>query len=428
MAENKPDLSERATPSFLTGLYLFANAVSDCCVVVDGTDCVTRKAETVYAAHDLCSTLLDCRGNSRVLHTGAHAREILRGSSDAVSAAAGSLRFRPDTGVILVSSLPVMTMTGRDYSRVVLDLKAAGGAGVVDVSANSIDLDFLDGYALALRRIALEMPLKRSRGSRRKVGIVGYFMDRNEGDHRGNLEELSRLLSHLGIEVVSVWLCGGKYAGLGRIEEAGVIVGLPYGTEAARIVAGKTGAEILELGLPLGFSATAAWLKKIGAACGVSEGRISAFIGAELSNAYKLSRMAVGSLLAGRRVCFTGDPYLAEAFCGFAAELGMLVRGLFLSCSKRNAEAVSNRFSDKVRLADFRLGEYAGLISGLFSSNDCELLVSNSIGRRSVVRRFPGVEFGFPSYRHHSLAAFPFLGFSGAVNLIERCFNAARGL
>lgn len=427
MAENKPDLGERVTPSFLTGLYLFANAVSDCRVVVDGTDCVTRKAEMLYASHDLASTLLDCRGNSRVLHTSAHAREILRGSSAAMLAAAGTLRARADVGLVLLSSLPVMSMTGRDYARVAAEA-APGAARLVDVSANALDLDFLDGYALALKRTALDMPLKRARGSRKKVGVVGYFMDRNEGDHRGNLAELARLAARLGLELVSVWPGGGKYADLARIEEAGVIVSMPYGAEAARILAKKTGARLIEPGLPLGFAASAAWLKQVGAACGVPEKKISAVIAEELAASHALARMAVGSLLAGRRVCFTGDPHLAAAFCGFAEELGMLVGGLFLSCSKANAQALKGRLPGKPLLADFRLGEYADVLLGLFGSNSCELLVANSLGRRSVAGGLPGVEFGFPSYRHHVLAAAPFLGFKGAVNLVERLFNAARGL
>jgi len=243
MAKNRvniPDNDRRASPSFLMGLYLAVNAVSDAYAVVDGTDCVVRKAECIYAAHDLFSTLLDCRGDSRVLHTCAHAREILAGDSSAMEQKARDLCGR--AGVVLLSSLPVMAMTGRDYGKVAGLLRGQSRTRVVNVSTNALDCDYLDGYALALEKIAEDMVLKKGAGKRKKIALVGHFMDRTEGDHLGNIAELGRLLSGLGLELVSTWPDGRAYSGLKGVERASVIVSLPYARAAAAILARKTGA------------------------------------------------------------------------------------------------------------------------------------------------------------------------------------------
>jgi len=418
------DNGEKAAPSFLTGLYLAVNAVSDAYLVVDGTDCVVRKAECVYASHDLFSTLLDCRGAGRVLHTGAHMKEILSGDSSGMELKVRALRGR--AGVVLVSSLPVMAMTGRDYNKLAGGLNGQAGARVVNVSGNSMDRDFLDGYSLAFEKIAEDMALKKGRGKPKKIALAGNFMDRIEGDHTGNLAELRRMLSLLGIELVCAWPDGGGYSGLKKIERASVIVSLPYAREAAEILARKTGAALLPLGIPLGFGGSAAWLLAVAEAAGVPGKTVSAVLGRELASSHGLARMAVGGGLAGKRVCFTGDPYLGEAFCAFAGELGMTVAGVCLSCAGGKWAEAENIFYGRLVLRDFRARTYSDAVAGLFAKGGCDLLVSNTIGRRAELLRLPGLDFGFPSYRYHALLPAPFMGFRGGVNLVERLFNASR--
>lgn len=429
MAEKKADIvdnGEKAAPSFLTGLYIAVNAVSDAYAVVDGTDCVVRKAECLYASHDLFSTLLDCRGAGRVLHTGAHAKEILAGDSSGMELTVRELCGR--AGVILLSSLPVMAMTGRDYNKLAGIFRGQSRTRVVNASVNSIDCDFLDGYSLALEKIAEDIALKKGAGKRKKIALVGHLMDRTEGDHTGNLRELGRMLSLLGIELVCAWPDGREYSRLKKIERASVIVALPYARGAAAILARKTGAALLPLGIPLGLGSSAAWLRAVAEASGVSPKTASAVLGRELASAHSLARMAVGGGLAGKKICFTGDPYLGEAVCAFAGELGMAVAGVCLSCAGGKWAEVEKVFPGRLILRDFRDREYSDAVRNLFARGDCDLLISNSIGRRSGLRSLPGLDFGFPSYRYHALLSAPFLGFKGAVNLIERWFNAGRSV
>jgi nitrogenase molybdenum-iron protein alpha/beta subunit len=298
----------------------------------------------------------------------------------------------------------------------------------VNVSANPLDCDFLDGYGLALEKIAEDMVLKKGAGERKKIALVGHLMDRTEGDHAGNLLELARLLSLLGIELVCAWPDGREYLGLKKIEKASVIVSLPYARKAAAILARKTGAALLPLGIPLGLGGSAVWLRDAAEACGVSGKTASAVLGRELAEAHCLARMAVGGGLAGKKIWFTGDPYLGEAVCAFACELGMGVAGVCLSCAGGKWGEAEKIFPGRPILRDFRVREYSNAVQNLFSRGDCDLLISNSIGRRSGLLKLAGLDFGFPSYRYHALLSAPFLGFKGAVNLIERWFNAARSV
>ncbi|MDA8242890.1 MAG: hypothetical protein M0025_02080 [Elusimicrobia bacterium] len=427
MAEKRteaPDRGESCTPSFLTGLYLAVNAVSDAYAVVDGTDCVTRKAECVHGSHDLFSTLLDCRGDGRVLHTRSHSGEIIAGDSSGAEALAGALCGR--AGAVLLSSLPVMTLTGRDYGKLAASLTGRKGTRVVSVAANALDLDYLDGYALALERLAADIPLREGAGRRGRAAVVGHFMDRNEGDQTGNIAELRRMLALAGVELVCAWPGGGDHASLKNAEKAGLIISLPYARGAAATLARRTGAKLLELELPLGLAASAAWLKAAACAAGTPAAKADALIAAELSAAHSPARAAVGGALAGRRLCFTGDPYLGRAFCAFAAELGMGVAGVFLTCSGGKWASAEASFPGRPVLRDFPAGTYARAVEGLFSGGHCDLLVSSSVGRRSAFLGLPGMDLGFPSYRYHALRPEPFLGFAGAVNLVQRMFNAAR--
>src|SRR5690606_10843741 len=68
------------------GLFMAVNAIPGCYVVIDGPDCLYRKAEWIHGKHDLCSTLLDAGARHRVVPTMMHSGEVIKSKGDAVAA------------------------------------------------------------------------------------------------------------------------------------------------------------------------------------------------------------------------------------------------------------------------------------------------------------------------------------------------------
>jgi nitrogenase molybdenum-iron protein alpha/beta subunit len=397
------------------GVYLAVNAVPDCCLVVDGMNCSMPKADFIYGNHDLRSTLFSHDGAHRLVYT--MAKPVKQGGnpeeklSVLLEAAARSGRF----GAVLLTALPFLKLSGMDYEGLAAGIK--GGAPVAEVPADSMEADWLRGYDNALLALANSLPVPaRRRGT---VALAGYLMDRNEGDHAANIAELGRLLAACGLELACVFPSGIPAKELSRALAADLVVSLPYGRRAARAIAARSGAKLIETGLPMGAAGTAAWLARVCLAAGLKK-----VPGAALA----LERQAAAELrpaldvLAHRNAVFAGDPYLFAAFSGFASELGLRLQAAFLD-------------SDPVRTGTSLLpgkllfspdtAAAAAVTAGLAGYDRPDLLVGNSFAAsEGFAPGLPLAELGFPSYGHHCLGPEPFLGYAGAPVLAGRLVNA----
>ncbi len=405
------------------GVYLAVNAVSDACLVVDGSDCVMPKADFLAGNHDLRSTLLAPDGAHRVLcsMTGPlpqdenHERKL----AGLLGEVAASGRF----GAVLVTGLPFLKLAGVDYEGVAAGVRAA--APVADVPARSLEADWLEGYDLALEALARALPepdRRKKRAGRPRVALAGYLYDRGERDHLANLAELRRLLVLAGVEPVCVFPSGGNFRELSAALTADLVVSLPYGRRAAARLAARSGARLLETGLPLGFKGTSAWLAAVRRAVGLKGGFPAEL--AALERAAALETAPALDALAHRNVVFAGDPYLFSAFSSFSAELRLRPRAALL-CARARPLAAG---LPGTLLFSPGTAEAAAAVRRLSGYAAPHLAVGNSF---AVTEKFfpglPFVELGFPSYGHHCLGDEPFLGYAGARTLAGRLVNALRG-
>ncbi|MCX5785581.1 MAG: hypothetical protein NTX59_07820 [Elusimicrobia bacterium] len=402
------------------GIYLAANAVSDCCVVVDGLNCVMPKIDFLAGNHDLNSTLLSPEGRHRVICTMTGPLPQGNNPEKKFSALLESVAGAGDFAVIMATGLPFLKLAGMDYEGLAAGVKS--GVPVVDVPARSFEADWLEGYALSLDALARALPARKVKKRKRSVALVGYLMDRNERDHAANIEELGRLLELCGLELSCVFPSGGSFGDLSRALEAGVIVSLPYGRKAAARLAARSGAVLVETGLPLGLQGTAHWLEAVRRAAGMKGGLPPAVKVLE-KQAAKAIAPALGEL-AHRSIIYAGDPYLFAAFAAYAAELGMRV-----SCALIDSFI---RPLDSVRLPGELLfspdtEEAAAVVKGLGGYLKPDLAVGNSFAAtEGLSAGLPLTELGFPSYGHHCLSDEPFFGFAGARTLAGRLFNCLR--
>jgi nitrogenase molybdenum-iron protein alpha/beta subunit len=434
------DYSQRASFPYLQGSYLAVNALADAYLVVDGPNCVFFKAEHLFGAHDLASSLLDVGGLHRIIHTDVNVDAVITGHEALVGSQLRAVGRHERVGGLFLTALPMAALTGIDYPELAERIGVETGRKIYALRARSLELDWLDGYADFLATLAAEIPLPARRPDPTKLAIVGHFMDRNEGDGLGNLAELERLCRALGLELVSVWLGGQRVGELERVAEAGTVVSLPHGREAARILADRLGATLVRAPLPFGVDATSAFVRCVAE----STGRAAAaarFCDESVAAIGRHWRWLVPRRLLHRGIAFFGDPHLAAGLVELAGFVGMRVT-LLAACSRRReidswqtvpagTVATSDISSEATASASSaivwepRVAALARLLGAVAAETD--VLVSNYWGLRWAAERCPTVkqlELGFPSRGYHRCRPAPWLGYEGALELGDRLANA----
>jgi nitrogenase molybdenum-iron protein alpha/beta subunit len=405
---------------YLLGVFIAVNAVRDACLVVDAPNCAMVKADLIAGNHDLFSTLLSPDGRHRVVCTMVTPFTPQKNPESRVAAILNSISGAGDFGAVLLTGLPFGWLAGMDYDGIAAAVPP--GTPAAAVPAKSMDLDWLEGYDLALEALARSVRLpKKPRRAANKVALAGYLLDRNEFDHAANLKELERLLALAGLDLVSVWPSGGAVADLARAAEASLIVSLPYGRRTARTLAGRTGAKLLETGLPMGLGGASSWLAAVRKAAGLKGGLPPAVTEAERTAAAAIAPAL--RVLRNRNILFAGDPHLYSAFSSFAAELCMSVPAALLGSSSRKL-GPSARGAETVLFAP-SASEAKSALAALPRYRRPDLAVANSFAvTEGFAEGLPFLELGFPSYGHHCLLDEPYLGYAGARVLAARMLNA----
>ena len=374
---------------YLIGVYLGVNAIPDARILVDGMECLFSKARYIHGQHDVFSTLLDCGGENRVLHTDINPFRIATNFEHGIAQALRVAAAQPDCGVVLCGAITTCAIVGTDYERIARETAPSLGKPLFTLPTRSIGVDWLGGYEAVLQALAAGMDLRGARPRAENVAVVGYFMDRNEGEHRGNVAELSRLLRGIGAEPVSIWLSGRPYEHLREVRRASTIVSLPHGRAAARTLARRLGARLVETDVPFGLDGTRRWLEQVADALGRRR-RAEAFIADELKEVVPRLEWLVPQAFLGRRFLYAGDPRYAAAFGALAREVGV----------------------------DLRTAGPGAETDGF------DLVIADSDFLRRSRPRVPWIEWGYPSYYTHFFVDEPFLGFRGALAFLSRMANA----
>jgi len=402
---------------WLLGVYLGVNAVRDAYALVDGPDCALYKAHFIHGRHDTASTLLDVGGRHRIAFTNVCSRGVVRHHDEIVARQLRVLDALPESGLLLATALPMCSVTGTDYGRIIRDHRSELRKPALEVRPSSLLGDWLDGYAATLEALARGLDLDRGGKRRRTAAVVGYLWDRNEGDHQGNLAALRRIFGALDLELVSVWLGGGSVEDLRRAGTAELVVSLPYGWRAARTVARRTGARLVEAELPFGLPATASFVRRLAEAAGRVPAA-EAFLDGELRRVVPRLRAMLDPLFLHRRVAYVGDPHRLAGFCDLADDCGMTLVGAIITGREGHGGAPAGR---TVLFEPPEEGAAAAQVLGAADFVVGSRATRGLLAEAGPHRSYPWwVEFGFPSYEHHALVERPFLGADGVLVLVER--------
>jgi nitrogenase molybdenum-iron protein alpha/beta subunit len=410
---------------FLIGVYMATNAVPDAYTVVDGPDCLFFKTEFIHGKHDIRSTLLDVFGRHRIALSNVNAGNVAKSKGESVRRKIQQIDSRGDAGLIAISSLPMVTIIGTQYDTIIRELQPTTRARLVDCPNRSLQGDWLTGYSDFLIALAAQMDVSGGRLDPRKVAVVGNLMDRTEFDHLANVAELERLVGGLGLELSTVWLGGQPYKQLAEIKNAGTILAFPLGMKAAKILAKRTGAKVVEVDVPFGLGRTRKMLVKLAKATG----RLTAaepFIDSELGAVVPRVEWVVPHVFLGRKLAFSAPPDLLGGFVEIAQDLGARVVHLSAYCWKGHmAEELDSQFTGLPAVLFEPKAQALQAESERLMGIGADLVVANNdLYNWMRALGAPLMEFGFPSNHTHALTDRPFLGFRGWLCFVERMANA----
>ncbi len=426
--ESLQDFTPRILQTYMVGVFVAINALRDAYCLVEGPDCIHMKTQFVQGNHDWFSTLTSVSGYHRVANTALHPVHMTASRENQIEEMLIRLARHETTSCVMLTSMPMAFITGADYERICRDVAELTSKEVIHIPGKSLSGDWLDGYAETLLALAKQMKFSttpKQAKDPKKVAIVGYCYDRNEGDHRANVEHLRAMLTAMGTEVVSIWLEGQDFKDLDKISEAGTILSFPYARRAARIVAKRTGAKLMECELPFGLDATERWLLQVGAALGL-EAQAQEVIDAELARVVPALEWIIPFVFQNRRFGYVGDPHLVRGFKEIAETLGARLSFAAITDTATHLGTLVADFAGQVPLrVDPTTEALRKFVQEHVRDDKISLMVSNNSGC-GLAESAALVEFGFPSMYAHALYDRPFLGFKGFLAFVDTLANTSR--
>jgi nitrogenase molybdenum-iron protein alpha/beta subunit len=365
-------------------------------------------------------------GFHRVINTALDPTRVLVSREKEIRDLLVQVSGEEEVGAVLITSLPLATVLSIDYDRLCAEARRIADKPIFHVLGQSLSNDWLGGYAETLDVLARNISLEGAAPAEENVAVVGLLFDRNEQDCLGNVRELKRLSRLLGLETVSVWPDGGDFDELRRVKDAKTILSLPYGRKAARTLAERLHARLVELELPFGLRASERWLRQVAAALGREE-RAGPVIEAELKNVLPPLEWVVPFLFQQRRFGYIGDPYLLPGFLEMIEIFGGSTAFAVVTNFAQHLDDFDPADSIDNVMIEPRVEKLLEFLETHIASGQLDCLVTNSTCTEAArPDRHAVVEFGFPSYNLHALYDRPSLGFRGFLAFADTLANQMR--
>ncbi len=409
------DFSKRTSPNFLHGLGFTLLGVPDLWMVVDCPRCLAEiYQQSGFTEHAWRQTLMRLDGKDRLFSTDLTAANPDDKRLDEILPRLEALaRGESRPGLILVSESVPARIIGVDLVDYADRIAEATGVTCRAVQTLTLNRDGYDAFEASLVELASALPSPAESTLDGSVAIIGHFHDRDEEDHRADCTELRTLVEGLGARVSSIWTSGESTHEMARALCASLLVALPSGRRAARRIAERSGATVLETRLPVGLEGTANWLRQLGDALD-REGAAEQLIERNLRKTTPILAPLVARELVGRRVALVAEASLAVALADYLRELGVEVIGPMLRQRRASSEHPKLGFDPSVGSLDALLDEAS-------ANEPVDLVIGSTWEREAVANRgLPFVELGFPSFHHRPLLPTPVLGFTGALHFVER--------
>lgn len=405
------------TIPFTGGLYLAVNGIKGSRLIMDGPTCAFYKAEFIQGNHQIVADLQRHASPHRIIHSELDVHSVIVADEALVTSKFDAALSDPETEILFFSAMSFAVIIGRDLERIMGVNTSRPEVPRVLVRPAQLGGDWIGGYGDTLAAIARTIELggrggDKGRGGDR-VGIVGNLFLRHEGDGFADVAELERMVAALGVSTSSIWLSGGTLKNLENIANSDLLVALPYGQEAAKILGERLNIPVIYLPLPFSWTHTERFINGLAEALDRPD-QAKQFIDLEKRRwAAELLFRAEQDLL-GTNWIVIDDPVRMEGWQEIAHDVGahLLVAGL-----------TTNAAGDETVHALPTLLETV-------TNEHIDVFVSNSVAA-DLVRNIPEpkpvlAEFGYPCFGRHPIAPLPSFGFPGALATIEILCQARR--
>ena len=250
----------------LTGVNIGVHALDDAFMLMHcGVGC-KHKTTSQLSSHDLARNVVEREGWTEVGDA-----ELITGASERIGPYLRSWYARIQPSLIVVISVTFLDLTGEDLPFVVKEEGETIPCPVLRVSAPGTGGDLFLGYQNMLLAVLRSLNWKKTVQNQRGVAILGYYFDRYEGDHIGNLQQLSALLKMLGLELGAVAFSGVSIDKLQVIPEQKYQLVFPLLQPKLKRLKRFTKRNLIQVHLPIGLRLTAKWLQIIGKEHGVPQ-------------------------------------------------------------------------------------------------------------------------------------------------------------
>jgi nitrogenase molybdenum-iron protein alpha/beta subunit len=417
MEEKKHHLSGRCNHTYLTGIYLAMNAVPDLYVLIDSPPfCVIDKLFYVQKTHDLLSDMFRRDTIHRLASTGVDGSQFVHDRTPKVEKTLASLLAQEGCSAVFLAAMPVAQVLAVDYSQMIAKAKEKTKKLIAELPSRGMYSEWLAGYEEAMLTLAKTIPLKgKKQNKKTDIAMIGNLFDRNEGDCTGNISELRRILGALSLDLKTVWFDGSGIDSLKKAGLAGTIISLPYARKAAKHLADRTGADLIEADLPIGLQGTTRFIRQISKRLNINK-TAETFIEKELDQAVPLVGRMIPGYFQDRNVSINADPYLAEALAKSLEEIGVNIKQRIFFCSKKYFQS-----DERNAMFEPMYTEVAGL-----DYSEIDMVIGTSQIKnilRHSKKQVPYTELGYPSEDYHCLTSSPTFGFRGFINILNRIMN-----
>lgn len=409
----------------LFGIFLGVHALPGAVLFLHTTVGCKFKTQMHLVDHDW-----ERESHNERLWTGVDDARLIAGSGRRLVEFARTWYERRRPSLAVVATNAAVELSAFDVEAAVEELRRSLPCPVLLLKAPGYEGGLHRGYRRFME--AVWSLLKWDLPQHDHVALVGYLFDRYEMDQAANLQEIRRLLQALDLRLSGVMFGGERFEALcDAIPRAKTVILLPL----ARGLQVPNGRRVVEVDLPLGLAGSQAFLRKVGQAAGLDQGRVESVIEREMSRAVPRIAHAARRLQGVRAGVFL-DTAMAAAVTAFLLDLGMEVPFVALT-DREDADDV--RFREALeRLAPAGAPVPEVVLCGPSRNESLRrflqaaarrpipVAVGSAIQRLVLNRHLTFVvELGFPATGRHALYPMPFLGFNGAVALAQRVLDAA---
>jgi nitrogenase molybdenum-iron protein alpha/beta subunit len=202
-------------------------------------------------------------------------------------------------------------------------------------------------------------------------------------------------MSLIGGKVNSIWLSGWNYDELKNVEKSQLLVVLPYGKYAWKILKKRLGVDTLEIEVPFGLKNTINFVKSVWEKLWIDKNLIDKVLKKEIQTVKEKINMLDEKVFLNKNFIYAWDPNLVSWIEDFSSLLWInLIKTFNYNWGKV--------FYDEI------------------NEQSIDFVIWNSEFELDEVKK---IEFWFPSYNTHFLTNRAFMGFEGVLNFVERVYN-----